>query len=1184
MFFQFLTFEFKHSLRRPTLYIFIASVTLCAFLVASSDRIMIGTRLDTIHHNAPYAVQSMYADFSLFCALLVTTFVSAAAIRDFFSRTDQLVFTRPIRKFDYLLGRFTGTTLLALLPLLGISIGVLLASNVQGESSDRIGPTNWSSHVTGFLLFAVPNTIVVASIIFALSLRLRKTSAAFVTALLFIMGNLIARTLTGELRYQNVLSLMDPMGIVSFTNATRYWTVADRNTRFVVFEGLVLWNRAIWLTASVGLLALSYRRFMFGTAAGSSAQHISDQLHPARFYDHQTEPTSRNRCAQTSSLWNQGRIQFWMELRAIIKSPLFLIITFFGMLNVLPPLLVRDSVMPVTWWVVDNLRERVPLFLTIVVVYYSGSLVWRERELRVADIRDVMPTSTGVTVLAKVAALVSIVGLIKLTAIAGGIFVQFSRGVMNVQPILYFQELIAVDSVAMFSLIVLATMSHVLAPNKYVGYVLFFALAVANTFAWNFVGVESYLLRFGDLPTYTYSDLYGFTPYRESLFWFGAYWLLFAALLLLLSTLLWQRGRDTVFLKRLQAARLRFVGPTRRLGIVGTGLFVVCGTWIYANTHLINEFQTEMDRDQVTATYEKKFERFRSLPQPRVMAIELNAELYPANRTLLLEGTLVLRNKHDVAIPELHITLHEDYESEVKIANATEQDTGHPLYRVLKLAKPLQPGQEISLSFSVRFEPEGFENEVTNMSVVESGTYVEQAVIPQIGFQPLRQLSDKSTRQKYGLGPSNLLANREGATASQNHYVSVNSDWIDIHTTIGTDADQIAIAPGSLKRSWIEGDRRYFEYQLDHQSLNFFAIVSGRYQVATRHWNGVDLEVYHHPDHFWNADKMVYAIQQALEYYTESFGPYPHKQARIIEFPRINPFAISFPGTMPYSEGMGFVSDTRSPRSLHGVVYLVAHEVAHQWWGHQVAPADAKGGTVLAETLAQYSALMVMKKSLGPETTRGFVRTQLDSYLAQRATESYDERPLADVDISQAYVHYGKGSVVMYQLQELIGEENVNAALRSLLEKFAYQAEPPYPTSLDLIAALREQTPPKYNRLIDDLFHKIILFDNRAVDAEYERMPDGKFRVTFRAECHKLSADGKGKETEVELDDWIDVVAFGEPMAGDRYGKSLYQERIHVTQSEVEVTFLTEILPHSVGIDPYRLLIDRVPDDNVHAL
>ncbi|MEL6106018.1 MAG: M1 family aminopeptidase [Planctomycetota bacterium] len=1181
MFFQFVRFELKHWLRRPAFYIFVVAVTLCAYLVSSSDRIIIGTRLDTVNHNAPFAIQSMYADFSLFCSLLVTTFVSSSTIRDFTSRTGEMIFTRPIREFDYLLGRFVGTTILSLLPLIGISLGVLLASMAPFGTSERFGPTVWSAHASGFLLFALPNTVLVAAIILSLSLWWKKTSAAFVAVLVFIMGNLIARTLTEEMEYQRLLSLIDPMGITAFANATRYWTVADRNIRFVLTDGLVLWNRFIWLVASAALIGLSYWRFSFANVAQRTSSREAEAERTKADGSEARSVTPAARVAvRTSSLWDQWIIQFWMDLFSILRNPLFLMITTFGMFNVLPSLLVRDSVMPVTWWVVDNLRERVQFFLIIVVVYYSGWLVWRERESRIADIRDAMPISVGATVLAKLGSLLAVVMLIKLVAIGGGIAVQLYRGVWNVQPVLYFQELVVIDFVATLSMIALAIISHVLVPNKYAGYILFFGLAILDTFAWDFLGIESFLLRFGDLPGYTYSDLYGFSPYSQSLVWFGVYWVLFSALLILASILLWQRGRETLFRSRLAAARRRFVGPARHLCVAGMLLLVACGSWIYANTNVINRFVTEAEHDEVVANYEKEFGKYRSLPQPRVTAIELHAELYPDRRALLIRGTQTLRNKRDVPISQLHVTLTEGYESEVTIDGATEEQSGHPLYRVFTLKKAMKPGDEVMMAFTVQFEPKGFENEVSNMSVVESGTYVEQHVVPQIGFQPLRQLGDKSKRERYGLGKSSLLSDREDPTARQNHYVSVNSDWIDMHTTIGTAADQIAIAPGSLTKSWIEGDRRYFEYQLDHQSLNFYALVSGRYAVATRRWKGIDIEVYHHPEHYWNAEKMVYAVQQALEYYTREFGPYPHKQARIIEFPRINQFAISFPGTMPYSEGMGFVTDMRSTRSLHSAVYLVAHEVAHQWWGHQVAPADAKGGTVLAETLAQYSALMVMKQSLGADMTRRFVRTQMDSYLAQRVTESYDERPLADVDISQAYIHYGKGSVVMYQLQEMIGEDNVNAALRSLLQKFGYQPEPPYPTSIDLIAELRKRTPDKFAPLIDDLFHRIILFANRAVESKCEPLPDGSFRVTFQAECHKFVADGKGKETEIAIDDWIDVAAFAAPEPGQRQGRTLYQERIHVTQSEVEVTFVTETKPSKVGIDPFLLLIDRVSADN----
>ena len=115
--------------------------------------------------------------------------------------------------------------------------------------------------------------------------------------------------------------------------------------------------------------------------------------------------------------------------------------------------------------------------------------------------------------------------------------------------------------------------------------------------------------------------------------------------------------------------------------------------------------------------------------------------------------------------------------------------------------------------------------------------------------------------------------------------------------------------------------------------------------------------------------------------------------------------------------------------------------------------ADEQGGTMLSETLAQYSAAMVMKHMYGPDMMRKFLKFELDSYLRSRGGDILEEQPLERVE-NQPYIHYRKGSLVMYRLQDEIGEDAVNRALRHLLHDYAFKG-PPYPTSAELVKDIR---------------------------------------------------------------------------------------------------------------------------------
>ncbi len=162
---------------------------------------------------------------------------------------------------------------------------------------------------------------------------------------------------------------------------------------------------------------------------------------------------------------------------------------------------------------------------------------------------------------------------------------------------------------------------------------------------------------------------------------------------------------------------------------------------------------------------------------------------------------------------------------------------------------------------------------------------------------------------------------------------------------------------------------------------------------------------------------------------------------RIIEFPRYGTFAESFANTIPFSEAIGFVTyvDPGTVDQTDIPFYVTAHETAHQWWAHQVMSANVEGGTSIVESLAQYSALMVMKHRYGADGMKKFMRYELNNYLRGRAQERNEEPPLYRVDANQGYIHYGKGAMVMYEMQDYIGEDNVNKALAEFTKAFAFQ-------------------------------------------------------------------------------------------------------------------------------------------------
>jgi len=1185
MFFALLRFELRYWLRGWMVWIFLLVLAAMFFAADSTDKVRIGEAIGNTYRNAPFVIENYYAAAGIFSILMTTAFVNAAASRDFSYGTYQILFATPMRKRDYLLARFLGSALVAVIPTVGVSVGILLAKYMPWVDPERWGPIVWKAHIDGILAIALPDTLLVSAFIFTVAALTRSSVTSFLASLGILAAYVTAQALMSDMKNDTLAMLLDPFAINTYSLLTKYWTVTDRNHLSIGWSGMLLVNRLLWLSVAGLVFLFGYARFRFAEKAARKPKKLSVEKERQAFAGRPAIAKMRSGLsAQFAQFWGSTRTEF----SGLVRSTPFIVITAASLLNSIPSLFISanegygNSSLPVTYQVLSLIDGTLYLFLIALITFYAGVLVWKERDARVDEVHDALPHPNWVTYGSKWVALTGSLAVILLVEMAAAMACQAYFGYHRFQMGLYVSQLFGIDFALFVCLISLAYFIHVLSPNRYAGYFAFIVFLVVNTFVWRPMGVATRLLRFGSMPEIVYSDLYRRAPFLPGWSWFAVYWLLFSTLLAILSVVLWPRGRETSWRARWANARFRTSGAAP-LAMVAAGLIAGLAGWIYYNTKVLNELIPERDQDRLQAEYEKNYKKFQNLAQPRVLNVTYAIDLDPATRNMNMRGEYEIQNKSSAPISEIHFSIARDYDSEIQISGASlTLDDTRLYYRIYKLTQPLQPQQEARVRFTVRSHNRGFENDVTNKELLQNGTFFNNLVAPQIGYLRMRELTDRNDRKKYGLPEWNLMPELErNCTAHcMNSYISANSDWVNVDTVISTSPDQIAVAPGALVAEWSQSGRRYFHYRLDHSAANFYSFISARYTVARDEWNGVKLEVYYDAQHPWNVPKMLESMRKSLEYYSANFGPYPHKEARIIEFPRVARFAQAFPGTMPYSESIGFIANLSHPDDIDMVFYVVAHEMGHQWWAHQVLGANMEGATLLSETMAQYSALMVMEHEYGRDMMRKFLSYEADNYLKNRGRELLKERPLLRVEADQGYIHYRKGSVVMYYLKEMIGEAAVNRALRKLVKQYGY-AQPPYPTAYALEDALKAETPANLQYLYDDLFDNITIFSNRTISTDAKKRPDGRYDVTIRVDARKFRADSAGAESEVPLNDFVEIGAFAKPEKGKKYGKTLYRERLLMHSGPASYTFIVNELPEKAGIDPFALLIDRIPDDNL---
>jgi ABC-type transport system involved in multi-copper enzyme maturation permease subunit len=1186
---RFFLFEVRYWLRQPMVYIFLLINALLVFGAVATDGVNIGGGTGNVFKNAPFVAYQFYGVMSFIGLLMVTAFVNGTAIRDFTSNTAQIVFSTPVSKAGYLIGKFLGSTFVAALPLLGVTLGILVGSVMPWLDPIRVGPNLLGPHLQAFLLIALPNVLFSAAIIFAVAVLVRTTMASFITAIVLIVGYSIAGSFLTDIENETLGAMLDPFGSAAVDLVTKYWTVEDKNTMLLPQGGVLLWNRLLWIGASIVIFLFGYFRFSF-TERVQKAKASSNALEVKPDFASLALPkVSLNYSASAS------RKQFWTlftnDLRSILKSTPFIIIITLGLLQLFTSLsfvtsMYGNTTYPVTYSIIDLMRGSLFIYLMIIVTFYGGQLVWKERDPKMDGITNALPMAIRTGLLAKLAALTCVVLVVHIVGSAAGMITQLANGYTRLQPMMYLTYFILPGTLTFLFWSVLALLVHILVNNKYLGFFVFIVVVVLNLFAWSAADVGSNLLVMNGSSGLNYSDMSGFGPFLKGWLFFKAYWLVFAAILVFVSYLFLVRGNDTTFRWRWHEAKQRLSG-SKGLAFGLLGLWLLLGAWGVYNTKFLNSYTTSDEGEQQRVDYEKTYKRYEHMAQPHYTAVAFTIDLVPEERAMTYTAEITLRNKSSEAIDTFYFSLPGDMEPVLEIPGASVVLNDTVLdQRMYSLSPALAPGADLKMTVKGSYRAKGIENEISFVQLVQNGTFFNNmALLPSIGYSAGGELTDRADRRKYDLPPNDRMPKLSADPAKRmQNYLMANSDWVKVSTTISTAPDQIAIAPGSKTKEWEANGRRYFTYELEQPSLNFYSFISARYEVAKEKWNDVDLEVYYQKEHSVNVPRMMNSMKKSLAYYNEHFGPYRHKQARIIEFSNFQgTFAQAFPGTMPYSESIGFITDLTAEEDIDMVFYVVAHEMGHQWWAHQVMGAEMQGSTMLSESMAQYSALMVMEQEYGKAHMRKFLKYEGDKYQNARGAEAIGETPLMYVE-NQGYIHYNKASVVLYCMRDFLGEDTLNKAFHALVDSFAY-AEPPWPTALDMYREIRKVTPDSLTYLLEDNFKYITLYNNGITSAKAKMNPDSSWSVSVSITADKVHADSLGKETKVPVNDWMDIAVERKPAFGKNAKKELndvplVQQRVKLRTGANTFTFTVPEKPLAVVIDPDHLFFDRLPEDN----
>jgi ABC-2 type transport system permease protein len=1198
-------FEFKYQLRYVSTWLLFAFLLLFGFLMPR-----IGTPTEEVYLNSNSSIAFITVFGGVIWLFMAGVVAGDAATRDVQTRMYSMTYTTPTSKASYLGGRFFAAFILNALIQLAMTAGMLVSYYAPGARTDLMGPFHAGAYLTAYGFISLPNAFSVTAIQFAVAQRRGRTMASYmISALAFVTSHIISLSPIGErLNLGKFEKVFDLTGIATVVVNLDTWTPYESNTRFIELTGFLLASRLVWIGIGAGALAYTYARFRF--------IHTSEKPHRwnlfSRRRDHRTTSENEDTIAQKPEastiiiplvvrrfdFQNHARQALaiaWSSFRLIAKrrggfafiAALTLGAAVFSgewMQFLSVPLHARtDEVLRFFTPALNN-PQTIWIVIPFLIVVYAGEILWRERESGVSELSDATPVPESILFAGQFLGLTFVIMMWMATLMGGAILIQIFRGYDNYEPIILLKALFGLQFVnyALFALLVLSV--HVLVNQKYFGHMLALGLLGFICFSSR-LGIEHKLLVYASDTGWSYSDMRGFDPFLGPWLTFKVYWASWALLLGVVAAAFWMRSKESTFKTRVQLAKRR-LARHKWAAISAAIAILLSGGFIFYNTNILNEYSTTSRSLDDRAEYERRYGRYEKVAQPLTTGTKLEIDIYPDEGELVIRGTYRLVNKTRQAIDTIHIaTIPTVDTKEVSFDRQasrilSDEKLGHQIY---SLDQPLQPGDSLGCTFAVELKRRGFSHSGFNTSVVSNGSFFRSDdVLPAVGFQSDRRIRGAADRKKYGLPPRPEIPSLYDAEARQ---FRGHAELVDFEAIVSTAEDQTTIAPGTLLRTWTGDDpstgrRRFFHYATNAPTHNDFRFFSAKYKVRKAEWVDtsaggkkiVGIQIFHHPGHDQNLDRMIRSVQASLQYYTDEFGPYPYNSFSIAERPGRGRGMHAEATIIDCMEGFSLMN----PGELDLPFHIVAHEVAHQWWGLQLTPAYVEGLGVLVESFATFSAMQVVENTLGNEHLRSYLRQVREEYETPRSRYA---PPLLQANGS--FMNYRKGPFALYAMTQYIGKDKVNDVLRNLLHR---NPNDPLPTTLDLYRNLQSVTPDSLQYLVHDLFATNTLWHLKTLQATAQENSTGTWTVTLTLDAQKVIVDSTAAEIPVAMNEWIDIGVFAPWVGNERSGKTLYLKRHRIRSGEQTIRITVPRRPGRAGIDPNYLLIDFELDDNTKRI
>ncbi|MEM9833545.1 MAG: hypothetical protein AAF944_23145 [Bacteroidota bacterium] len=1046
-----LKFELASRLRRPLFLVFFALMAFQSiWFLQGSYEVYIN---DATNMNGAVLFYRSFAGGGIIMTIIIAIVTGSALYKDIQYKSAGIIYTTPVGDKTFFMGRFLSAYAINLILGFGLFVGMALAPYSGIGAADKFGPTPWSQMFFGFFVFTATNLFIYTAVSISFLVLTKRMAASYLSIFFITLLFFICETLRPDSSHLELLQILDPSSFVYTTTTIDTIPINQRNEAYLPLNNMFLLNRTVWLGFSIIMLWIAYRSFTFkrfiaGNTGSRKRRLVSEKQFPlAGINSGVLIPKVQLSYRFTDFLSKLLRFS-WLEIKNVVRTSGFRVLIFilsivFFLSNLLwNSSLYIGSSYPLTSTMTLT-RISMGTWVSLILMIWTTELLFKDRVVGFWQVKDALPVPVWVNMLSKFLAMSVVTLLISCMFIVFGIVAQLLKGAPEeINLTLYFTDLLGYNWGWLNYLQMLALVCLVagLTAHRFATYIISIWIYFFNMVSFDLKIIEELRFIYMFVPGVDdYSEMNGYGIWETSIPWFFLLWTTLATAFVAMGIYFWKRGESSRFFQKFtfRGDQLNWIGKS----LVGVSLvtFLYLQFFIISNVHAYGNFETERQEQEKDARYEKKYKYLTTLIQPRITSLDLKLDFYPSNRSAEFLANYTLRNFHQTTVDTLYLNLPDftTYQELVWEEQKLQPAWVDEELNIIALAVNI-PGDATSV-FQIKGSRKhvGFtqDKETQQPELTYNGSFLRaQDLLPVLGYDDNRELTENRYRNDWGLEKlHSRMQPITDSTALSADVFSPDAIWLNGSIELSTAADQVAIAPGKLIKSWQADDKNYFRYSLEAPAPFEWYFGSANYSQFSFDYEKVQCHIYHKPEHAYNVPFFKNSLSTALDFINTKLSDYPYSEVKLIEIPFYQDPHYTFPNTIAISEKEGWFADSTSLDNRVYMDFTVASNLIAHWVMQNVPIANVQGADMLRNALPECLAMQIIDDIYGQEGIDWLLTKKTGVYSRERGNEPNVEQPLIKADGIE-YLERNKGTIELYQLSEAIGADQFNYLVKTWAE------------------------------------------------------------------------------------------------------------------------------------------------------